>query len=120
MKTYWLQVETKDLLPISAINGILNEICVKNKNSDFPAKYHKKVYPVYPFPAFSVQFFKNTLFPAFPAFPAIVATLCFNILFCVVNIWYTLLNGAQILKINGLVLTYSHSSCLSYMYQIYG
>ena len=40
MKTFWLQVETKNLLPTSAINGILNEICVKNKNPAFPAKHH--------------------------------------------------------------------------------
>ena len=40
MKTYWCQVETQNLLPISAINGILNEICVKNKDLAFPAKHH--------------------------------------------------------------------------------
>ena len=39
MKTYWWQVETKNLLPISTINGILIEICVKNKNPAFPAKH---------------------------------------------------------------------------------
>ena len=40
MKTYWSQVETKNVLPISALNGILTEICVKNKNPAFPAKQH--------------------------------------------------------------------------------
>ena len=71
MKTYWLHVKTKNLLTISAIKGILNEICFKNKNPAFPAKHHEKGYL---FPAFPAQFFKNTLFAAFPAFPAIVAT----------------------------------------------
>ena len=69
MKTYWLQVETKNLLPISAINRILNEIYVKNKNPAFPVKYHKKRL------SFPVQFFRNTLFQAIPAFPVIVAIL---------------------------------------------
>ena len=40
MKTFWLQVETKNLLPTSAINGILNEICVKNKILVFPVTHH--------------------------------------------------------------------------------
>ena len=57
---------------ISAINGILNKICVKNKNPAFQPSTTKKAVLL---PAFPAQFFKNTLFPAFPAFPAIVATL---------------------------------------------
>ena len=65
MKTYWLQVETKNLLTISTINGILNEICVKKIKFSFSSQAPLKRLS---FSSFSDPIFQNHPFSSFPSF----------------------------------------------------
>ena len=96
MKTYWSQVETKNVLPTSAINGILNELCVKNKIQLFQPSTTKRL-------SFSSPIFQKHPFPSFSghcSLPNIIPIILIAYLFDTLFMLFTLYIQIFYLKTN--------------------